>query len=125
LKFLLSDTNTLFSAYLSDLIKNNNDECLIVSDEDVYSSYKKHMPECVLITLKEYSNSGFKIVERLKKDYPSTIVIVISDFSDKLIRLKAEEIGADGFISKEDLSKLFEMIKIFKRKYYKQIKRNT
>lgn len=125
MKFLLSDANTLFSTYLSDLIKNNNDECLIVADEDVYSSYKRHMPECVLINLRSDNNSGFKIVEKFKKNYPAAIVIMISDFNDNLIRLKAEEVGADGFISKEDLSKFFEMIKIYKRKYYKQIKRNT
>lgn len=120
MKFLLADENNLFRKYLIELITHNNDECVVVEDnKDVFSSYKKVKPDYVLINLRFKNNSGFRIAEELKKNNPAAVVAVISDFNDKRIKAKAEKIGADAFISMEDISKFFDELNKQKEKFSK------
>lgn len=120
LKILLADENNLFRKYLIDLITDNNDECITLNNNsDIYSAYKKYKPGCVLVNIGLNNNSGFKIVEELKKRNPDAVVAVLSEFDDKRISQRAKDIGADAFIPKEDLSKLLIEINKLRKKLYK------
>ena len=110
MKFFLYYENQLFINYLKDLIKNNNDECVELSD---YTNnnliYRRHKPDWILIDLQLKDNSGFKVAEILKSDFPKAKIALLSNFDDERLKVQCNRIGA-VFIPKEKIFDFYNMI---------------
>ena len=110
MKFLLFYENKLFISYLKELIKNNNDEFVVLNeDSNICLAYKKYVPDWILIDLYFKNNNGFKAAEILKSEFPEANIALLSDFNDERLKRKSYEIGA-VFIPKENLFEFYKII---------------
>ena len=110
MKFLLYYENKLFINYLKELIKNNNDEFVDLNDDtNICSAYKMYKPNWILIDLQLKKNNGFDVAELLKSEFPEANIALLSDFRDKRLKVKSNEIGA-VLIPKENLFNFYNII---------------
>ena len=111
MKFLIVDDNERFRTYLRNLIIKKDDECIELDDGSKVSSvYKEFKPDWVLLDIRMKDVNGFEAAEELKKDFPDARFAIVSDYSDERFRKKASNLGAEAFISKENLFELYELV---------------
>lgn len=61
---------------------------------------KEHKPDMVLLDLKLGDMDGIKVLSKIKKVSPGTLVTMISAYGDEDIKNEARHIGAFGFLDK-------------------------
>lgn len=111
LRFLVVDENKDFRTYLRDMITDNNDQYLELTDPlKLNSFYKKYIPDYVVLDLQMKQVNGFKSAKALIDEFPGAKVIILSGFYDERLRLKVEEIAGTIFISKENLYEFYKII---------------
>jgi len=110
-RFLVVDENKDFRTYLRDMITDNNDQYLELTDAlKLNSFYKKYIPDFVVIDLQMKQINGFKAAKKLIDEFPRAKVIILSGFDDERLRAKAEETAGTIFISKENLFEFYKLI---------------
>ncbi|MFO7448471.1 MAG: response regulator [Ignavibacteriaceae bacterium] len=111
MRFLIVDDNDAFRAYLKQLVTNANDQCIELHDGlCVNSVYKVFKPDWVLLDIMMKEVNGLKAAENLVKEFPDARFAIISGYSDDIFRKRAEELGAEAFISKDNLFDLIGII---------------
>ena len=106
LRTLIIDDNLLFLDTLSELlgrfegvrvvgVASNGQEGLRAASELV--------PDLVFVDLKMPGVGGFQVAARLRWQQPLTRVVVVSLHDDAEYRARAMEVGAERFVSKNDL----------------------
>jgi DNA-binding NarL/FixJ family response regulator len=111
MRFLVVDENKDFRTYLKEMITAHNDEYLELTDaSELKSEYRKSIPDYVVIDLEMKQVSGFRAAKELLDEFPKARVIMLSGFYDERVRLKAEELTAAIFISKENLFEFYKII---------------
>jgi DNA-binding NarL/FixJ family response regulator len=61
-----------------------------------------HHPNIIVLDLSLPDGNGMKILEKVKKDSPNTVVIVLTNFPFPQVRKRCKQLGADYFFSKEN-----------------------
>lgn len=111
MKFLIVDDNTEMREYLRDLIVRDGDVCIELDDgKDVNMVYKNTFPDWVILDLQMKQVNGFRAAEKLKKNFPHSRFVIVSNYTDIPYRQKALQLGAVAFISKENLFDLYTLI---------------
>ena len=80
-----------------------------------YTSQKLTSDDCVLMDLEMPQVDGLEATRRLKTAYPDARVIIVTQFSDSHLRVAASQAGACGYVVKENLLQLRELISNLKR----------
>lgn len=57
-------------------------------------------PEIIIVDIQLGKESGFKLVQKIKSDYPEIKIIIYSMFDTLGFIMQAKDVGASGFISK-------------------------
>jgi DNA-binding NarL/FixJ family response regulator len=72
--------------------------------------YDEQRPDWVLMDIELGEVSGIAATRRIKADYPDARIIIVTDYNDNHLRLAAKAAGACGYVLKEDLSVLKQML---------------
>jgi DNA-binding NarL/FixJ family response regulator len=68
--------------------------------ENLTETIGRLRPQVVILDIRMPGGSGIGALKKIKAQYPSTVVIMFSDYSYKLYREKSMELGADFFFEK-------------------------
>ncbi len=80
------------------------DECFELDDGlNVNSIYKEFNPDWVLLDIVMKNVNGIKAAEKLIEEFPEARFVFVSGYTEERYRKKAKELGAAGFVSKENL----------------------
>lgn len=113
LKFLLLNEDELLGNYIKSLIDSNNDECIELQDfADLNSYCIKELPDMILIDLNLKKINAFKLASKLKKECPKFKIAFLADYEDKILHNKANELGVEAFIPKENLFEIYNRLKV-------------
>lgn len=116
MKFLIVDDNEKFRSYLREFITGKNDKCVELDDGiNVASAFREFKPDLVLLDIVMKKVNGFSAAEKLKKEFPEARIVFVSDYTDKYFKKKAETLGVEGFVPKENLYELKEIIQQHKK----------
>lgn len=82
---------------------------------DILRENKHMQPSLVLSDINMPGMTGLQLLEKVKHDYPSLKIVMISAYAQSDYEVKARELGADDFIPKPiDFQLLTERLKDFK-----------
>ena len=105
--FLIVADDSRFRTFLKELITKAGDKWIELEDgKSLNHAYGEFNPDLVLIEVEMKNKNGFKCAEKLKKEFPNSRFIILSNYDDERYRKKTEMIGAAGFVSKENPDEL-------------------
>lgn len=76
------------------------------SGEDAVHQYADLHPDCVLMDVQLPKMSGFQATEHIRTHDATAKVVIVTSFDTPSVRLKAEKLHVDGFVSKDHLTDL-------------------
>jgi DNA-binding NarL/FixJ family response regulator len=92
---------------LAQLVNSEDDFIVCVkayNEKEVFDAIKKHQVDLVIVDMLLEKTSGVQVTEKLKAQYPSLHILILS-MSDDLHHVKgAFQAGARGYITKDEVS---------------------
>lgn len=75
------------------------------------SLYKEYMPDVLLMDIRMQETNGTEALEGLLKEYPEAKVLFLTTFLDDAYIVKALELGAKGYIVKQNFENIIPALK--------------
>ncbi len=111
MKLLIADDNADMRKMLKSICVNLFNNIVECDDGDLaVSLYSKENPDWVLMDIKMNRMDGISATMKIKSSHPEAKIIIVSQFNDDVVISEAMKIGAAGFVNKEDLSRIVEII---------------
>jgi len=85
---------------LKMVLKNDYEVFLAKNAEEAFSQIKEHSPEVILLDIILPDLDGLKVLERIKRNDPVVIVIMVTATTTVKTAHEAKELGADGYVTK-------------------------
>ncbi len=85
---------------LKMVLKNDYEVFLAKNAEEAFSQIKEHSPEVILLDIILSDLGGLKVLERIKQNDPSVIVIMVTATTTLKTALEAKKLGANGYVTK-------------------------
>src|SRR5438067_58986 len=76
-----------------------------------HSLYGELRPDWVLMDIEMAEVNGLVATRRIIADYPEARVVIVTNYNDEWIRKTAQAAGACGYVLKEDLSVLRQILR--------------
>lgn len=70
---------------------------------EALSAYRKHQPDWVLMDIKMKDVDGIAATKQIRDLYPHASVLIVTGYNDRKLREAARKAGACGYVVKEDL----------------------
>ena len=87
------------------------DEIIECEDgEDALIQYAAHQPEMVLMDIQLKAMNGFEVTERIHAIDSQAKIIFVTSHDTPIYRMKARDMRAKGFISKDNLAELDQLL---------------
>ena len=105
MKVIIVDDDQLVALSLQIILES--DENIRVAacgqdGEEAVALYGKHQPDVLLMDIQMKGMSGLAAAEMILKSYPDAKILFLTTFSDDEYIIKALDIGAKGYILKQD-----------------------
>lgn len=81
------------------------------SGEQAIEEYTSTHPDCVLMDLQLQNMNGFEVTELIYKLDAKAKVVIVTSFDTPSFRTRAKELNTYGFICKDNLSDLHQLLK--------------
>jgi CheY-like chemotaxis protein len=108
---LIVDDNKKVRRMIRSLVEDLDGEIFECADgAEAVSACKMHQPDWVLMDVNMKPMDGLTATRKIKRFFPETKIVIVTDHSDKETREAAIKAGADGFCGKEDLMSLRDLI---------------
>lgn len=78
---------------------------------EALSLYKEHMPDVLLMDIRMQNMTGTQALEKLLKEFPDAKVLFLTTFLDDEYIVKALELGAKGYIIKQNFEHIVPALK--------------
>jgi DNA-binding NarL/FixJ family response regulator len=85
-------------------------EC--ASGEEAVALCKSYAPDCVTMDLRMGAMHGLAAVQYIRQMHPLVSIVVVTQFDHDKLRDRAQRVGADGFITKDNLPTLQRYIEL-------------
>jgi len=104
IKVLVADDQTLFRDLMISHMKRHADILVIgqaVSGKDTLEKARELQPDVVLLDIQLGDMDGIEVTEGLKRQSPSTRVVLLTGFHNEDYIYRALQMGASGYLSKD------------------------
>jgi DNA-binding NtrC family response regulator len=82
------------------ILKNDYEVFLAKNAEEAFLQIKEHSPDIILLDIILPGLDGLKVLERIKQNDPSVIVIMVTATTTVKTALEAKKLGAYGYVTK-------------------------
>lgn len=104
LRIIIADDQRLLRDGLQTILNLEDDmEVVSVSQDgkEACDAVRDHQPDIVLMDIKMPVMDGIEAMKRIKRDYPRTVVLMLTTFAEDKFIVDAMSGGADGFLLKD------------------------
>ena len=116
ISFLIVDDNSVMRRTIRRIVDEFASEIIECSDgAAAFSAYQTHLPDWVLMDVEMREKDGLTATREICREYPEARIVIVTKHSDSRIREAAQKAGAFGFVVKENLLILREIISAFER----------
>lgn len=111
MKFMIVDDNAGMREMIRDTVFRENDSILECSDgTEAVTGYAGFNPDIVLMDIEMKEMDGFTASENIYKQDPQAKIIFITSHNTSAFRIKAKQLRAKGFVVKENLFELRQLL---------------
>lgn len=106
-KVLLADNNLIFRQTIKELLVSQGQIEIVGEAEDGWQAVQKArelQPQVILMDIRMPKMNGLKATRRIKKEFPSIGIIILTLYDNLEYQTEAEKLGADGYLPKRALS---------------------
>jgi len=108
---LIVDDNTQMRQAIKDVLHNIGAEfCECPDGARALEMYRRFRPQWVLMDIKMPGIDGIKATRMIKQSFPEARIVIVTNYDDLMIRKDAQDAGAVGFVTKDDLSVLRTLV---------------
>jgi CheY-like chemotaxis protein len=112
MKFLIADDDERIRRLIKTIVGEAASVCYECGDgAQARASYAAHQPDWVLMDLAMPEMDGLTATRRIRADYPSARVIIVTADDSPAMREAARRAGALGYVLKENLFDLPELLR--------------
>ena len=107
MKVIIVDDDQLVSMSLKTILESDENISVVAcgqDGEDAVALYDKHQPDVLLMDIQMKKMSGLTAAETILASYPDARILFLTTFSDDEYIIKALDIGAKGYILKQDFT---------------------
>src|SRR3989338_1031039 len=102
-KVLIADDQTLFREGIKDLLENEKIIEVVgeaADGQEVVRLAKKLKPDVILMDIKLPHLDGVSATRQIRRECPSTNVLILSGYEDEAHVMESIQAGANGYLSK-------------------------
>ncbi|MDR9416550.1 MAG: response regulator transcription factor [Gracilimonas sp.] len=114
MKIMIVEDHADMRRMLNNIITNSfTDQVEVIeceNGEEAILQYPVSRPDCVLMDIELKSMSGFKVIEEIYGHNADARVIMVTTYYTPTFRRKAEILNVKGFVSKDKLSDLQQLL---------------
>jgi len=113
-KILVVEDSRTQNDFIAQALGQYGYECFQAFDGvQALSAFKEHEPNGIILDLNIPKVHGFEVLQRLKRNYPYAVVIVLTGHGSAQTALQALRLGADDYLTKPiHISSLIESLHI-------------
>ena len=108
MKILIVDDDSLVALSLKTILEAKGLEICALgnSGEQAVALYKQHKPDILLMDIRRENMTGLEAAEKILSEDKAAKILFLTTFSDDEYILKALDIGAKGYILKQDFESI-------------------
>jgi CheY-like chemotaxis protein len=107
MKVLIVDDNERARGMIRKYLRGLSDDfCECADGFDALDCYEKALPDWVLMDWEMKRMNGLEATRRIVEKYPQAKILMVTNHDKKDLRRAAQEAGAKGFVTKDDLQAL-------------------
>jgi two-component system response regulator DesR len=108
---LIADDNNDVRRMLRSLVEDLDPEIIeCPNGQEAVAKYEELEPDLVLMDISMQPVDGLTATQKILERFPAARIIIVTEHQDPRIRKKSIEIGAIGFVGKDDLMSLREFV---------------
>ena len=108
---LIVDDNQAFRRMITRVVCDLADEIRECADgAQAFASYQQFHPDLVLMDIEMKGMDGITATRQITTAFPAARVIIVTVYGEEPLRVAAREAGACGYVLKENLLVIREMI---------------
>lgn len=114
MKLLIVDDSELLQARLKKAIVDANDKiriCQAFSCLEAVESFFSFAPDILILDIALPDGSGIDLLKKFKKENPTAIEIILTNYPTAEFNKECKQLGADHFFDKSNLSGLLNTIR--------------
>ena len=113
MKVLIVDNNKGMREFIKEMVCNLGYEAIEASNGLMaVDNFLFHNPHIVLMDIKMDVMDGIEATRLIRKISPSVKIIMVTDYNEESLKLKAFKAGANDYLLKEDLLKLKNILSV-------------
>ncbi len=78
---------------------------------DAERAYAEHKPDIVLMDVRMPRMDGLAATRMLRRSNPEAKIVIVTDYDDDDVRVAAREAGASGYVLKQNLTELAQLLR--------------
>lgn len=111
MKILLVDDNARMRRMLKSLLADNATEFVECADgADALAAYTTHQPDVVLMDIAMPKVDGLTATSEIRRVHPLAQILILTNLDHADLRGKAQAAGACGYVLKENMLELRQML---------------
>jgi DNA-binding NarL/FixJ family response regulator len=111
MKVLIVEDNQMMRKMIRRMVSDVADQISECNDgAAACEMYSRERPDWVLMDIEMGEVNGLSATRQIKAEYPEARVVIVTNYDDACLREGAREAGACGYVLKEDLTVLRQMI---------------
>ena len=110
MKILIVEDNSAMRRLIRNVVNGMAEVFECEDGAEALRLYEEHLPDWVLMDIRMKVVGGIEATRRIRQAHATARVIIVSNYNDKRLRETAREAGACGYVLKEDLLVLKQML---------------
>lgn len=109
-KILLVEDNADMRQALRQMLNDLGEVYECSDGTNAFSAYVEHLPDWVLMDIKLGPTNGITATREIKAAYPEARIVMVTLYGDEELREAARRAGGCGYILKENLAEVRQML---------------